>query len=102
MTRLVVYFGLALGISFVCSILEAALLSVTPSHIAKLEQDRPRVGGRLRTLKSHIESGHRRTNRFSDGLDTSSIAAYCRYVLFCATRPTRRTVARTLRPFHGR
>ena len=55
MTALFVYFGLALGISFLCSILEAALLSVTPSHIAKLEQDRPKVGARLRTLKSHID-----------------------------------------------
>ena len=55
MTPLFVYFGLALGISFVCSILEAALLSVTPSHIAKLEQDRPKVGARLRALKSHID-----------------------------------------------
>jgi CBS domain containing-hemolysin-like protein len=55
MTALFVYFGLALGISFLCSILEAALLSVTPSHIAKLEQDRPKVGARLRALKSHID-----------------------------------------------
>ena len=55
MTKLFVYFALALGVSFVCSILEAALLSVTPSHIAKLEQDRPKVGSRLRALKSHID-----------------------------------------------
>jgi Mg2+/Co2+ transporter CorB len=55
MTTLFVYFGFALGVSFLCSILEAALLSVTPSHVAKLEQDRPKVGRRLRTLKSHID-----------------------------------------------
>lgn len=55
MTALFVYFGLALSVSFVCSILEAALLSVTPSHIAKLEQDRPKVGARLRRLKAHID-----------------------------------------------
>ncbi len=55
MTKLVTYFAFALGVSFVCSILEAALLSVTPSHIAKLEQDRPKVGKRLRALKSHID-----------------------------------------------
>ena len=55
MTALLVYFGLALGVSFVCSILEAGLLSLTPSHIAKLEQDRPKVGRRLRDLKSHID-----------------------------------------------
>ena len=55
MTALFVYFFAALGISFLCSILEAALLSVTPSHLAKLEQDRPKVGDRLRALKSNID-----------------------------------------------
>jgi CBS domain containing-hemolysin-like protein len=35
--------------------LEAALLSVTPAHLAKLEQDRPKVGRSLRALKSHID-----------------------------------------------
>jgi len=55
MTALLSYFAAALGISFLCSILEAALLSVTPSHLAKLEQDRPKVGVRLRVLKSHID-----------------------------------------------
>jgi CBS domain containing-hemolysin-like protein len=52
---LFVYMGMALGVSFLCSILEAALLSITPSHLAKLEQDRPKVGARLRALKSHID-----------------------------------------------
>jgi CBS domain containing-hemolysin-like protein len=55
MTSLFVYFALALGVSFLCSILEAALLSVTPSHVAKLMQDRPKVGARIRGLKSHID-----------------------------------------------
>jgi len=55
MTALFVYFGLALGISFLCSILEAGLLSLTPSHIAKLLHDRPIVGRRLRDLKAHID-----------------------------------------------
>ena len=55
MTALFVYFSLALGISFLCSILEAGLLSITPSYLAQLEQDRPKVGARLRALKSHID-----------------------------------------------
>ncbi len=55
MTTLFVYFGFALGVSFLCSILEAALLSITPSHLAKLEQDSPRVGARIRVLKSRID-----------------------------------------------
>lgn len=55
MTAFFIYFSLALGVSFVCSILEAALLSVTPSHMAKLEQDRPKLGKKIRALKSHID-----------------------------------------------
>ena len=35
--------------------LETTLLSVTPAHLAKLEQDRPKVGGRLRALKGHVD-----------------------------------------------
>ncbi|MFW6053793.1 MAG: hemolysin, partial [Persicimonas sp.] len=34
MTLLVIYVLLALGVSFLCSVLEAVLLSVTPSYIA--------------------------------------------------------------------
>ncbi|MFW2389229.1 MAG: CNNM domain-containing protein [Polyangiales bacterium] len=55
MTQLLIYMSLALGVSFLCSIVEAALLSVTPSHLAKLEQDRPKVGTRLRALKANID-----------------------------------------------
>jgi CBS domain containing-hemolysin-like protein len=55
MTLLFVYVGIALGVSFLCSILEVVLLSVTPSHLAKLEQDRPKVGARLRALKLHVD-----------------------------------------------
>ena len=55
MTLLFAYVALALGVSFVCSILEAVLLSITPSYLAKLEQDRPKVGARVRALKLHID-----------------------------------------------
>ncbi|MGB5810246.1 MAG: hemolysin family protein [Polyangiales bacterium] len=55
MTLLFGYLGLALGVSFLCSILEAGLLSVTPSHLAKLEQERPRVGAKVRALKANID-----------------------------------------------
>jgi CBS domain containing-hemolysin-like protein len=55
MSLLLVYVAIALGVSFVCSILEAVLLSITPSYLAKLEQDRPKVGARVRALKLHID-----------------------------------------------
>ena len=55
MTLLFAYLTLALGVSFLCSILEAGLLSVTPSYVARLEQERPPVGARLRALKANID-----------------------------------------------
>jgi CBS domain containing-hemolysin-like protein len=55
MTLLFIYITIALGVSFLCSILEAVLLSMTPSHIARLEQERPATGQRLRRLKSHVD-----------------------------------------------
>jgi len=55
MTLLFVYIALALGVSFLCSILEAVLLSMTPSHVARMEQERPATGRRLRRLKTHID-----------------------------------------------
>ena len=62
MTALVVYFAFALVVSFLCSILESALLSVTPSHLAKLEQDRPKIGRKVRAMKSHISRCCRPSN----------------------------------------
>tara|TARA_B110000483_G_scaffold69796_1_gene87158 strand:+ start:28 stop:1164 length:1137 start_codon:yes stop_codon:yes gene_type:complete len=42
---------LALGFSFLCSIAEAVLLSVTPSYIESLRMDSPKRAARLRKLK---------------------------------------------------
>ena len=55
MTAIVVYFALALGVSFLCSILEAGILSVTPSHVAKLVQDQPKVGLKIKALKADVD-----------------------------------------------
>jgi putative hemolysin len=45
----------ALGISAICSLLEATLLSVTPSQVAELSARRPRVGAIWRRFKHDIE-----------------------------------------------
>ena len=37
MTVLIFFALMAIGISFLCSVMEAALLSITPSYIAQLE-----------------------------------------------------------------
>lgn len=55
MTLLLLYVLLALGFSFLCSILEAVLLSVTPSYIATLREQRPKVARRLDTYKRDID-----------------------------------------------
>ncbi|HMA85076.1 MAG TPA: CNNM domain-containing protein [Desulfosalsimonadaceae bacterium] len=55
MYLLIFYLLLALGISFLCSIMESVLLSVTPSFAAAYEDRSPRMGGRLRKLKTDID-----------------------------------------------
>lgn len=54
MDLLILYFTLAVGISFLCSILEAVLLSTNISYVAVLEKEKPRVGRLLRIHKENI------------------------------------------------
>ncbi|MBX3251578.1 MAG: HlyC/CorC family transporter [Myxococcales bacterium] len=55
MTLLFVYTGFALGCSFLCSILEATLLSISPSYVAHLSEERPALGGKLAELKRDVD-----------------------------------------------
>ncbi|PSQ76449.1 MAG: hemolysin [Bacteroidetes bacterium QH_7_62_13] len=55
MGLLLFYVALALGVSFLCSIMEAVLLSVTPSYVAALEREGDPVGERLNALKEDID-----------------------------------------------
>ncbi len=55
MTLLLVYAGLALGVSFFCSLLESVLLSVTPSYVAELRERGVRRAEALDQLKAHID-----------------------------------------------
>lgn len=54
MDLLILYFALAIIISFVCSVLEAVLLSVNMSYISVLEKENPKAGSLLRLHKIHI------------------------------------------------
>ena len=47
--------GLALAFSFLCSLMEATLLSVTPSYVAALEAKHASTGALLRRLKRDID-----------------------------------------------
>jgi len=55
MWMLIGYLLLALSIAFFCSLLEAILLSATPSYIQALTEQQPAAGQRLRQLKQHID-----------------------------------------------
>lgn len=55
MTLLVVYLVIAIGISFLCSILEAVLLSITPSYVENLMTKRPRRGARVNRVRERLD-----------------------------------------------
>ena len=55
MSILLLLFALSIGFSFLCSILEAVLLSITPSFIRKPQQSNPTLYLYLRTFKKDID-----------------------------------------------
>ncbi|MEM9278687.1 MAG: hemolysin family protein [Pseudomonadota bacterium] len=55
MTLLILFVVLAIGVSFLCSILEAVLLSITPSFVEAVEEERPGLAEKLRKLRADIE-----------------------------------------------
>ncbi len=54
MDLLLLYFFAAVIISFVCSVLESVLLSVTMPYISVLEKEKPKVGSLLKSHKVNI------------------------------------------------
>ena len=54
MSLLVAYFLLAIGVSFLCSLLEAVILSLTHSQIGMLVKTNPKQGKMLQKLKDDI------------------------------------------------
>ncbi len=55
MTLLIAFAVLSILVSFLCSILEAALLSLTPSYIAHQKEARPKLYKRLKALKDKVD-----------------------------------------------
>ncbi len=55
MGLLLFYLAIAIGVSFLCSILEAVLLSATPSYIETLKSKRPRVGSIADRVKGRLD-----------------------------------------------
>ena len=55
MTLLLVYLAIAIGVSFLCSILEAVLLSATPSYVETLQSERPRTGAVVNRVRQRLD-----------------------------------------------
>jgi CBS domain containing-hemolysin-like protein len=55
LTGLIIYVAIALGVSFLCSVLEAVLLSVSVSHVEVLSEMGARAGRLMQKHKSNIE-----------------------------------------------
>ena len=52
---LITFFLVAIVVSFLCSLLEAVLLSITPSYAQLRLQEGGRVGRQLESFKSNID-----------------------------------------------
>lgn len=55
MTLLIIYFSIAIGISFLCSVLEAVLLSITPGYNQKVLLSSPRVGKKIASVRQNLD-----------------------------------------------
>jgi len=55
MTLLIVYLSIAIGISFLCSVLEAVLLSVSPGYVETTLAEKPRRALVLKSVKDRID-----------------------------------------------
>ena len=54
MSRLFFYFFTVLGVSFLCSLLESFILSVSHAHISLISKERPSIGKKLSYFKENI------------------------------------------------
>ncbi|MDN4503964.1 hemolysin family protein [Alteromonadaceae bacterium BrNp21-10] len=55
MTLLISYMLAAITISFLCSVMEAVLLSITPSYVGILKKKQPKIAKRVKRLKDNID-----------------------------------------------
>ena len=55
MVLLTIYISVAIGVSFICSVLEAVLLSISPSYIATLRKQNHPAAAKLTALKDNID-----------------------------------------------
>lgn len=56
MTLLIVLICVTIGTSFLCSMMEASLLSITPTYVARLEEKNPALFRKLSFYKANIDT----------------------------------------------
>lgn len=67
-----------MGVSFICSLLEAVILSVTPAYVNVLMRDRPRTGKLLHKMKVDVDkslSAILTLNTFANTLGAAGVGA---------------------------
>ena len=55
MTLLLIYLAIAIGVSFLCSVLEAVLLSITPGYVQNISSNSPESGKVLVRVKDRLD-----------------------------------------------
>lgn len=55
MTLLLLYLFLAIGVSFICSILEAVLLSITPAYVEEMLINKPKIGQQISYIRNNLD-----------------------------------------------
>src|SRR5471030_786084 len=83
MNWLILAIVLTLGISFICSLFEALVLSTTVAEIEALKKNHPRRGQRLETIKHELDetiSAILTLNTMANGLGSVVIGAICAHL----------------------
>ena len=55
MTLLITYLLIAIGVSFLCSVLEAVLLSITPAYVASQSTEKPKRAQAMQEIKGNLD-----------------------------------------------
>ena len=55
MFNLLLVVAIAMGLSFMCSLLESVLLSVTPTYVTLLTEQNPKIGKQLAKFRASID-----------------------------------------------
>lgn len=83
MTLLILYLAIAIGVSFLCSILEAVLLSITPSYVETISRESPRRAEVLVKIKSELDhsiAGILILNTFAHTMGAAGVGAQATHV----------------------